>query len=77
MKKNYGSRGLFAGMIGLLCSCLLILGGCKEEKGTSVFGLVTPGKPQPVIDSLSPAGSALAAAQPITVYGKNFKRDTH
>jgi IPT/TIG domain len=72
MKKNYGSRGFFAGMIGLLCSCLLILAGCKEEKGTSAFGLVTPGKPQPVIDSLSPAVSALAAAQPITVYGKNF-----
>ncbi len=72
MKKNYGSRDFFAGMIGVLCGCLLILAGCKEEKGTSVFDLVTPGKPQPVIDSLSPAGSALAAAQPITIYGKNF-----
>ncbi len=71
MKKNYGLRVFFAGVVSLLC-CLFILAGCKEEKGTSVFDLVTPGKPQPVIDSLSPSGSALAGAQAITVYGKNF-----
>ena len=59
-------------MATLLGCCLFILSGCKEEKGKSVFDLVTPGKAQPVIDSLSPAGSALAGADIITIYGKNF-----
>ena len=72
MKKNYRLRIFFAGVVSLLCCGLFILAGCKEDKGTSVFDLVTPGKPQPVIDSLSPAGTALAGAQAITVYGKNF-----
>ena len=72
MKNNYGSRNTFTGLTGLLCCILLVFAGCKEEKGTSLYDLVTPGKPQPVIDSISPAGSALAASQSLTMYGKNF-----
>lgn len=76
MKKNHRSRIAFVGAVTLLGCCLFILSGCKEEKGNTVFDLVTPGKPQPVIDSLSPVGKALAAADDITLYGKNFSTST-
>ncbi len=49
-----------------------MLFGCKNETTPSLFDPNYKGLPQPVIDSITPPGIALAAAQPLTVYGKNF-----
>ena len=72
MKKHFGSQLMYAGLLAVVGCFLLMMMGCKEEKGTSLYGLVTPGKPQPVVDSLSPSGNALAGADQITLFGKNF-----
>ena len=58
----------------LLCGSLLLLAlfGCKEDAPPSINDLPIGNGPQPVIDSIVPAGGALAGVQPISIYGKNF-----
>jgi hypothetical protein len=54
---------------------IVILFGCEENAppGLDKDPTIQVGnKPQPVIDSISPSGSALAAVDKITIYGKNF-----
>lgn len=54
---------------------IVILFGCEENAppGLDKDPTIQVGNnPQPVIDSISPAGSALAAVDKITIYGKNF-----
>jgi hypothetical protein len=73
MKKEYASRIMIAGVITLLGCCLLFLAGCKEEKGTSLYDLVTPGKPQPIIDTIiSATPTAYAGVTMLTLKGQNF-----
>jgi len=59
---------LFTSILGIV-----LLFGCKNDITPSLYDpSYTSPRPQPVIDSISPAGSVLAATTPITVYGKNF-----
>ncbi len=54
---------------------LLFLSGCTKVDAPSLYDQNYKGSPQPIVDSLSPAGSALAGIDTITIYGKNFSAD--
>lgn len=56
----------------LLLAALGIVAGCTNTTTPSLYNPNATGLPTPVIDSISPPGSVLAAATPITIYGKNF-----
>lgn len=61
-------RVLFTSILGIV-----LLFGCKNDITPSLYdpNYSSP-RPQPVVDSIAPAGSVLAATTPITIYGKNF-----
>ena len=62
---------IYPGVLAAVVAAYLIIpiAGCKVDAP----GLFDPGTlPQPVVDSLSPAVSALAGIDTVTVYGKNF-----
>ncbi len=51
---------------------LLSLSGCSKVDSPSLYNSNLGNGPAPVVDSLSPAGGALAGLDTITIYGKNF-----
>lgn len=53
----------------------LNVGGCKNEVTPSLYNPNQQYLPNPVIDSLSPSGSALAGVDTVTIHGKNFSAD--
>lgn len=46
--------------------------GCTKLESPSLYNPSLGNGPQPIVDSLSPAGSALAGIDTVTIYGKNF-----
>lgn len=73
MRENFGSRNVFIRALGPLCLCLLILAGCKEEKGTSLYDPGIFDKPAPVIDTIiSATPTAYAGVTMLTLKGQNF-----
>ena len=71
MKKTLKAiTGLTA--IATLLVLSLQMNGCKPQENPSLYDPNWKSLPQPVVDSLSPAGSALAGIDTITIYGKNF-----
>ncbi|HEY9166543.1 MAG TPA: IPT/TIG domain-containing protein [Candidatus Kryptonia bacterium] len=65
---------IFAGSAAFLtlASLLMNLNGCKPQESPSIYDPNWKSLPQPVVDSLSPAGSALAGLDTVAIYGKNF-----
>ncbi len=55
-----------------ILAALALAAGCSNTTTPSLYNPNATGLPTPVIDSISPAGSVLAATTPITIYGKNF-----
>ncbi len=56
----------------VLFNVVLSLNGCTKVNSPSLYDPNFKSLAQPVVDSLSPAGSAYAGIDTITVYGKNF-----
>ncbi|MCL4511683.1 MAG: IPT/TIG domain-containing protein [Bacteroidetes bacterium] len=53
----------------------LNVNGCKPQTTPSLYDPSQQYLPNPVVDSLSPSGSALAGIDTVTIYGKNFSSD--
>lgn len=51
---------------------LLFLNSCSKPDNPSLFDLNDPGRPQPAITSVTPAGSILAGMDTVVVEGTNF-----
>lgn len=74
MKKN------FISIVGFLAAAVLAvtsfsLDGCNNPVTSSLYNPSQTFLPNPVIDSLSPSGSALAGIDTVMIYGKNFSAD--
>ena len=63
-----------AGLTAILLSVAVTLNfdGCTKVDSPSLYNQNLGNGPQPVVDSLTPTGSALAGIDTITIYGKNF-----
>ncbi len=74
MKKNFchSCNGFFIFIIVISIMSLAEFSGCKEDEPTSLYDPNYSSRAQPVVDSISPSGGALAGIDIITVYGKNF-----
>ncbi len=58
--------------IAALASITLNIVGCKPATTPSLYDPAQKYLSDPVVDSLSPSGSALAGIDTVTIYGKNF-----
>ncbi len=58
-----------------LAAVLLNLNGCTKVEAPSLYNPNLGNGPQPVVDSLTPSGSALAGVDTMVIYGKNFLAD--
>lgn len=73
MKKYCLSHTTYVGLLSFLCSTLLLLNACKEEKGASLFDPNAKGQTAPTIDSItSSTPTSLAGVSVLTLTGKNF-----
>ncbi|MDP1678276.1 MAG: IPT/TIG domain-containing protein [Bacteroidota bacterium] len=74
MKKNisYFPKDFFIFIIVIAMMLLTGFSGCKEDEPTSLYDPNYITRIQPIVDSLSPSGGALAGIDVITVHGKNF-----
>ena len=71
MKKNI--RYLFGIAVAFIfVASAVSMDGCKNQVTSSLYNPSQEYLPNPVIDSLSPTGSALAGVDTVTLYGKNF-----
>ncbi len=61
--------------IATLLALSLQMNGCKPAENPILYDPNWKSLPQPVVDSLSPTGSALAGIDTVTIYGKNFSAD--
>ncbi len=63
-----------AGLTAILLSVAVTLNfdGCTKVDSPSLYNQNLGNGPQPVVDSLTPTGSALAGIDTIVIYGKNF-----
>ncbi len=59
-------------MIVVLAGMTLNMVGCKPATAPSLYDQNQKYISDPVVDSLSPAGSALAGIDTVTIYGRNF-----
>ncbi len=74
MNKNSKSLvGLL--VVGVLAVASMSLNSCKNTLTPSLYNSNQVYLANPVIDSLSPSGSALAGLDTVTIYGKNFTAD--
>lgn len=55
-----------------LVALMLNIDGCKSQDSPSLYDPNWVSLPQPIIDSLSPAGGALAGLDTLVIYGKHF-----
>lgn len=58
-----------------LAAVLMNLNGCTKVEAPSLYNPNLGNGPQPVVDSLTPSGGALAGIDTIVIYGKNFLAD--
>lgn len=72
MKKTSKAITAVIAFVALLALSLQINGCSKPNDNPSLYNPNWQSLPQPVVDSLTPAGTALAGVDTITVYGKNF-----
>ncbi len=72
MKKYKRIAFQSSGLVIIACALFVVMSGCENDITPSLYDPDYVGKPQPVVDSISPSGGALAATIPITIYGKNF-----
>lgn len=64
-------KTLFIALIAATAGITILINGCKKE-ATPLSDSEPPTMPRPIVDSISPAGSALAGIDTVTIYGKNF-----
>lgn len=63
---------LEAAAFAIIIAASLNFSGCTKVDSPSLYNPSLGNAPAPVVDSLTPAGSALAGIDTITIYGKNF-----
>ena len=68
MKRRF--KLLIGFLVVVMAAYLAAIDGCKNADAPTLYDPST--LPQPIVDSLAPAGGALAGIDTITVYGKNF-----
>ncbi|MFZ1080334.1 MAG: IPT/TIG domain-containing protein [Candidatus Kryptoniota bacterium] len=71
MKNIFESLAGFTAVV-ISIAVSLTINGCTKVNAPSLYDPNFKSLPQPVVDSLSPAGSALAGVDTITIYGKYF-----
>ncbi len=74
MKKNFISFLGFL-VVATIVAASVGLNGCKNPVTASLYNPNQEYLPNPVIDSLTPSGSALAGIDTVTIYGKYFAAD--
>ncbi len=75
--KSQDRRNLRTGLIAVAIFLAGSFGmySCTKVSAPSLYDPNWKSLPQPVVDSLSPSGSALAGVDTVVIYGKNFSAD--
>ncbi len=70
--KKIVERIMVLSTVAALAGMALNIVGCKPATTPSLYDATQNYSPDPVVDSLSPSGSALAGIDTVTIYGRNF-----
>ncbi len=70
--KRIVERIMALSTVAALAGMTLNIVGCKPATAPSLYDAAQKYLPDPVVDSLSPSGSALAGIDTVTIFGKNF-----